>query len=415
MHGMTSYFVRRLLLVPVTFVCITFMVYTIVRLAPGGPIEQARQQMRAAAMTEGGGGGSAGLGVEELELPPEAIEQLKVYYKLDRAIPVGYLIWLGLYPDRGEVDTTFMRREVARIDWDDEAGEGMAGTVRLKEGGRRRGKVFESEDQVVVRTHKGFSGILGGDFGKSYRYSDPVLSTITSKFPISIYFGLIGYLASWLVCIPLGVYKAIRHRSVFDTTSSLVVFLGYSIPGFVAALSLMLVFATDNFGMNILPLGDFRSENWDQMWEAGNTWWCIKDQIRHTIIPIIGYVLASFATMTILMKNSLLDNLGADYVRTAFAKGLSERRVIFVHALRNSLIPICVGVGHAIGLLFAGSFLIEKTCNIPGMGLLGFNSLVERDYPVLMGILTFGVLIRLTGNIISDVILALVDPRVRFG
>ena len=151
------------------------------------------------------------------------------------------------------------------------------------------------------------------------------------------------------------------------------------------------------------------------MWANGQYWWCIKDQVHHTIIPMIAYMLASFATMTILMKNSLLDNLGADYVRTAFAKGLTERRVIFVHALRNSLIPICVGIGHALGLLFAGSFLIEKTCNIPGMGLLGYNSLLERDYPVIMGILVFGVLIRLTGNIISDLVLALVDPRVRFG
>jgi microcin C transport system permease protein len=150
------------------------------------------------------------------------------------------------------------------------------------------------------------------------------------------------------------------------------------------------------------------------MWAQGEIWWCIKDQIHHTIIPVIGYVLAGFAAMTILMKNSLLDNLGADYVRTAFAKGLSEKRVIYMHALRNSLIPICVGIGHAIGLLFAGSFLIERTCNIPGMGLLGYMSLIERDYPVLMGILVFLVLIRLTGNLLSDLVLALVDPRVRF-
>jgi len=166
--------------------------------------------------------------------------------------------------------------------------------------------------------------------------------------------------------------------------------------------------------MQFLPLGDFRSPNWDEMWAKGEVWWCIKDQVNHTIIPMIAYMLASFATMTILMKNSLLDNLGSDYVRTAFAKGLTERRVIFIHALRNSLIPICVGIGHALGLLFAGSFLIERTCNIPGMGLLGFLSVLERDYPVIMGILVFGVLIRLTGNIFSDMVLALVDPRVRF-
>ena len=136
--------------------------------------------------------------------------------------------------------------------------------------------------------------------------------------------------------------------------------------------------------------------------------------MRHTIIPIVGYVMGGFATMTLLMKNSLLENLGADYVRTSFAKGLPERRVVFVHALRNSLIPISVGIGGEIGLLFAGSFLIERTCNIPGMGLLGFSSLLDRDYPVLMGILVIGVLLQLVGNILSDVVLAVVDPRVRF-
>lgn len=353
------YFIRRLLIVPVTFVFITLLIYTVIRLAPGGPIFQARAQIMSGQEAGAGSGGMSG----NLALNQEAIDSLKVYYKLDKPIPIGYLIWLGAWPD--------------------DAKDGR------------------------------FSGILQGDFGKSYRYSDSVLATIASKFPISIYFGLIGYLATWLVCIPLGVQKALKHRSMFDTISSLIVFLGYSIPGFVAALALMLLFATD-FGWQIFPLGDFRSENWDAMWAKGEVWWCIKDQVAHTIIPLIAYVMTGFATMTILMKNSLLDNLGADYVRTAFAKGLSERRVIFLHALRNSLIPICVGIGYAIGLLFAGSLLIETTCNIPGMGLLAFNSLVERDYPVLMGILTFGVLVRLFGNILSDLVLALVDPRVRF-
>jgi len=318
----------------------------------------------SAQAQEGGGGVSVMDTGEELDLTPEALEQLQRYYKLDKPIVIGYLVWLGLWPDE-------------------------------QKGGK-------------------FSGIVEGDFGKSYKYSKPVLGEIIGRFHISIYFGLIGYLASWLVCIPLGVLKALKHRSVFDTGTSIAVFLGYSVPGFVAALSLMLLFATDHYGANLFPLGEFRSENWSEMWEKGETWWCIKDQISHTIIPVIAYMMASFAAMTILMKNSLLDNLGSDYVRTAFAKGLPERRVIFIHALRNSLIPICVGVGHAIGLILAGSFLIEKTCNIPGMGLLGFDSLIERDYPVLMGILTIAILIRLTGNIISDLVLALVDPRVRF-
>jgi microcin C transport system permease protein len=360
LHGMTSYFLRRLLLIPFTFLAITFLVYAIVRVTPGGPVEQAKMQMRAGA-AEAGGGAAAG---EDLQLPQEAIDQLKRYYKLDKPIPVGYLTWLGLWPD------------------EDKGGA--------------------------------LSGVLEGDFGTSYRYNDPVLETIVSKFPISIYFGLIGYLASWLICIPLGVFKALKHRSLFDTTTSVVVFIGYSIPGFVAAILLMLLFATDLWGLRIFPLGGFRSEGWDEWVAHGEYWRAIKDQLWHTAIPLVAYVMASFATMTILMKNSLLDNLNADYVRTAFAKGLPERRVIFVHALRNSLIPICVGIGNAIGLVLAGSFLIEKTCNIPGMGLLGFNSIVERDYPVIMGILVFAVVLRLVGNILSDIVLALVDPRVRF-
>ncbi len=358
-----SYFLRRLLLVPLTFIIITFMVYTVFRKTPGGPIERAEMMARQAQGAEAGGG-SSGNPFGDGGLTPEVRQALLKHFHLDRSIPVGYLIWLGVWPN------------------DSEGGA--------------------------------WSGILEGDFGTSYRYNDPVLQKIASKFPISIYFGLIGYLASWIVCIPLGVFKALKHRSKFDTITSFLVFLGYSIPGFVAALLLMLLFATDNFGMNLLPLGDFRSDNWDAMWNAGNYWWCIKDQIAHTIIPLIAYMLASFAAMTILMKNSLLDNLGADYVRTAFAKGLPERRVIFLHALRNSLIPICVGIGNAIGLIFAGSFLIEKTCNIQGMGLLGYNSLLERDYPILLGLLAFGVIIRLVGNILSDIILAFVDPRVRF-
>lgn len=361
MHGMISYFARRILLIPLTFFCITFMVYAVMRAAPGGPIEQAKLQLLA-AQSEGGGGGAAGA-MGDLELPQEAIDQLKRYYKLDKPVPVGYLIWLGAMPD------------------EDKDGK--------------------------------FSGVLQGDFGKSYLWSDPVIETIVSRFPISIYFGLIGYLATWLVCIPLGIKKALHHRSLFDTASSMAVFLGYSIPGFVAALLLMMMFSTD-LVWDIFPLGGFRSEGWDDKWAAGEVWWCIKDQVHHTVIPIIGYIMGGFATMTILMKNSLLDNLGADYVRTAFAKGLPERRVIFIHALRNSLIPQCVSVGHAIGLLLAGSFLLEKTCNIPGLGLLGFESLVGRDYPVIMGILVFAVLIRLVGNILSDIVLALVDARVRF-
>ena len=347
MHGMTTYFLRRLLLIPVTFIAITFLVYAVLRVVPGGPIEQAQLQIKMAMMSEGGGGGMASAQAE-LQIPASAMEELKKYYHLDKSIPEGYARWL----------------------W---------GIVRL-------------------------------DFGRSYVYSEPVLDVIISKFPISIYFGLIGYFASWLICVPLGVSKALRHKSGYDTATSVLVFIGYAIPGFVACLIMMVLLGGGSY-LDVLPLGGFRSENWAELGFFAR----ISDQLQHTAIPIVGYIMGGFATMTILMKNSLLDNLGADYVRTAFAKGLSERRVVFVHAMRNSLIPLTVGIGHALGLLFAGSFLIEKTCNIPGMGLLSFNSVIQRDYPVILGTLVFLVLIRLTGNMFSDMIWALIDPRIRFG
>jgi microcin C transport system permease protein len=344
---MTTYFIRRILLIPVTFLCITFLVYAVLRVVPGGPIEQAQMQIRMAMMKEGGAASGIGAEKAEMQIPESAMKELKKYYHLDKSIPEGYAYWL----------------------W----------------------------------------GIMRLDFGNSYVYSEPVLKVIVSKFPISIYFGLIGYFASWLICVPLGVTKAIRHKTGYDTWTSVLVFIGYAIPGFVACLMLLVLLGGGSY-FDLLPLGGFRSDNWAQLGFFAK----IADQLRHTAIPVFGYLIGGFATMTILMKNSLLENLGADYVRTAFAKGLSENRVIFVHALRNSLIPLTVDIGQALSLLFAGSFLIEKTCNIPGMGLLGYNSIIQRDYPIILGTLVFLVLINLTGNIISDLVWALVDPRIRF-
>ena len=265
-----------------------------------------------------------------------------------------------------------------------------------------------NEVGLIYKVEKRLSGIVQLDFGRSYTHNEPVLGLIGSKMEISIQFGLIGYLLTWLVCVPLGVYKAIKHHSFFDTASSFVVFLGYSMPGFVVCMLLLVGVAVN---VDWLPLGGYKPDNIEQLTFLQ----ALLGRVRHMLIPIIGYMIGSFATMTILMKNSLLENLGADYVRTAFAKGLPERRVIFVHALRNSLIPITAGIGHAVGILFAGSFLIEKVCNIPGMGLMGYEAVVQRDYPIILATLVIGVAIRLFGNILSDIIWAMIDPRIRFG
>lgn len=346
---MGAYFARRFLLMIPTFVGITFMVFLVTRFVPGGPIEQMILRMEMAGQGEAGGGGGGGGGAvgQGSRIPPEAMAELNKRFGYDRPLPVAYANWL----------------------WD---------VVRL-------------------------------DLGTSYKYRTPVLDVITSRFPVSIYFGLIGFTLAYLVCIPLGVLKAVKHGSPFDIASSAAVFVGYSIPGWALG-ALLLVYLGGGGFLSWIPLGGFRSPDWAEM----SLWAKVKDQVHHTLAPVLCYAIGSFATLTVLMKNSLMENLGQDYVRTAFAKGLTERRVIFVHALRNSLIPICTGLGHALGLVMAGSYLIEYTFNIDGIGYLGFTSIVERDYAVVMGVLVINTLLVLVGNILSDVLYVVVDPRIRF-
>ncbi len=304
------------------------------------------EQMIMKMQAAGTEGGSGGAGTT-VEIPPEAMEALKEHFNLDKPFFVAYGYWL----------------------WD----------------------------------------LLHLDLGTSFKYNQPVIDVITSRFPISIYFGLIGFFLAYAICIPLGVMKAVKHGSAFDLLSSMTVFIGYSIPGWALGGLLLVLFGGGSF-FDVFPLGGFRSENWSEL----STWGQITDQVNHTILPVLAYMVGSFATLTILMKNSLMENLGQDYVRTARAKGLSERAVVFGHALRNSLIPISTGLGHAIGLIMAGSYLIEKVFNINGIGYLGYTSIVDRDYSVVMGILVINTLLVLVGNILSDVLYVLVDPRIRF-
>jgi microcin C transport system permease protein len=201
----------------------------------------------------------------------------------------------------------------------------------------------------------------------------------------------------------------VRHGSRFDWISSVVVFLGYAIPGWALGTALLVLLGGGSF-WDVFPLGGFRPDNWEYL----SAWGKITGQLEHMALPVLCYMVGAFATLTILTKNSLMENLSQDYVRTAFAKGLSERRVIFVHALHNSLIPIVTGLGHAISLVLAGSFLIEKVFNIDGMGYLGYTAILQRDYPVALGILVISSLLMLVGNILSDIIYAFVDPRIRF-
>lgn len=284
------------------------------------------------------------------------------------------------------------------------------GSINIPESALKEMKEFYGFDKPVLERYTDWLGnLLKFNFGKSYMYSEPVWDVIASRFNVSIYFGLISFILTYLICVPLGVIKAVKNGSKFDFISSFLVFLGYSTPGWAFGALMLILFGGGSF-MNVFPLGGFRSEDFESM----GFFQQVFDQLHHTILPVISYIIGNFAMLTILTKNSVIENLSQDYVKTAFAKGLPERRVIFFHALRNSLIPITTGIGSFLGLILAGSILIEKVFNIQGMGLLAFNSIINRDYPVTMGILVISSVLMLFGNIISDMIYAWADPRIRF-
>lgn len=249
--------------------------------------------------------------------------------------------------------------------------------------------------------------VLKGDLGTSYRYNEPVWDVISQRFPVSLFYGLVSLVITYLVCIPLGVVKAIGHRSTMDNITSVLVFAGYAVPGYVLGALLLLFFAVE---VDWFPMGGFTSFNFEELSPMAK----VLDVLHHATLPLICYLVGSFAVTTMLMKNNLMDNLAADYVRTAVAKGVPFRKAVSGHALRNSLIPIATTFGQNITLLVGGSFLIETIFDIDGFGLLGLTSIFDRDYPVVMGIVFLASLLLLIGNILSDMLVAMVDPRVRF-
>lgn len=370
---MTTYFIRRLLLILPTFIGVTLVAFTITRLVPGGPLEREIMNLRMGlGGSSEGGSGSANANDPTADLPEEALEQLKKNFDLDKPTVVAYFLWL--------------------------------------------------------------KRIVTLDLGRSYSKREPVSRLVLQRLPVSITFGLTGFILAYLISIPLGVYKALRHGSVFDFGSSAIVFIGYSIPGWALGALLLVLLASGRF-WDVFPLGDIKTGSYqdlpalaqsiDPMEEVSDEWgtfdWDrlslrskIVDRTYHMFLPVFCYMMGSFASLTILTKNSLMDNLGQDYVRTAFAKGISPRRVIFLHTLRNSLIPLATGLGHALSLLMAGSYLIEWVFNIDGLGYLGYTSLVQRDYTVVMGVLAINTMLVLMGNIFSDILYALIDPRIRF-
>jgi microcin C transport system permease protein len=248
------------------------------------------------------------------------------------------------------------------------------------------------------------------DFGESYYHHRSVVDLVISKLPVSMSLGLWSFLIVYLTCIPLGIKKAVADGSRFDVLTSSAILVGYAIPGFVLAIVLIVLFGGGSF-WSLFPLRGLVSDNWAQMGLAAK----VLDYLWHMVLPIISITVGSLAVMTMLTKNSFLEEIRKQYVLTARAKGLSENRVLYRHIFRNAIIPIITGFpGSFITAFFTGSLLIETIFSLDGMGLLAYDSIMNRDYPVVMGTLYFFTIIGLISRLLSDLSYVVVDPRITF-
>jgi microcin C transport system permease protein len=444
-----SYFLRRLLLIPPTLLGITLLVFTITRFVPGGPLDRMLQE---AAKGGEQGGKRSGSGQAQGGLSEEQLEALEEQFGLNKPVLAAYGQWLGVVPretriSKGEFSARGDETIGGGVDPENTAEVVLRGDGRVVRVKRGDGKIvsalfaesgkpiaaegwkvrYETEIDrqqrfkrrnpdsatvpeyppraVIYQTR--FSGVLQGDLGRSTMYNDPVHEMILARMPVAAYFGLLTAFITYAVCLPLGVLKALKHRTFIDSSTSVLIFFGYSIPGFALGAILLVHLGAR---MNLFPLFGLTSPDFDQL----DTFGKIKDLAHHTVLPLICYIVGSFAMLTMLTKNNLMDNLAADYVRTAMAKGASFRKAIFGHAFRNSMIPIATSLGNLVTIFVSGSMLIETVFDIQGFGLLQYQSVLARDVPVIMGTLTIAALLMLIGHVISDFIVAMVDPRIKF-
>ena len=247
------------------------------------------------------------------------------------------------------------------------------------------------------------------DFGESFTYQEPVIDVISSKFPVSLQFGIASLLLTYIICIPLGVKKAINAGCAFDQISGIILYVMVSIPPLVLGIFLIVWFAGGSY-FDWFPIGGIRSDEYASLTMMGK----IGDRIHHFVLPLTCYVIGGFTELTMLVRNSMLDVIKSDFVRTARSKGLADNKVYFKHALRNALIPVATGLGGFLRVFLAGSLIVETIFNLDGIGLLGYQSILSRDYNVIMGLTFISAMLLLLGNIMSDFIYVLVDPRIDF-
>jgi len=364
---MLAYIVRRLLLIIPTLLGIMIINFVIVQSAPGGPVEQMLAQIQgtaveATARISGSGGDTVA--------PPSSVstgsQGAESKYRGSR----------GLEPEF-----------IAEIE-----------------------KLYGFDKPPVERFIKMMGDYARFDFGDSFFRDQSVVSLVFEKLPVSISLGLWTTLLVYLISIPLGIKKAIRDGSRFDIWTSAVVIIGYAIPGFLFAILLVVVFAGGSF-LDWFPLRGLTSDGFETF-----PWWKqVLDYLWHMALPVLAMVVGGFASLTMLTKNSFLDEINKQYVLTAKAKGLAENQVLYGHVFRNAMLIVVAGFPAAfVGILFTGSLLIEVIFSLDGLGLLGFEAAINRDYPIMFGTLFFFTLLGLIMNIVGDIMYTVIDPRIDF-
>ncbi len=346
---MLGYILKRLLLMIPTLLGILLLTFTVIQFVPGGPVDQMVQLLKGHAGGEEVAASTANVYRGSRGVDPEKLAEIKALYGFDKPAHERFFEML---------------RRFARF-----------------------------------------------DLGTSYFQHQDVWTLIRSKLPVSISLGLWTFLLTYLISVPLGIAKAVRHGSTFDLVSSTIVLVGYAIPGFVLGVALLVLFGGGSF-LQLFPLRGLTSDNWEQLSLVGK----VLDYLWHITLPVAASVVGAFAVTTMLTKNTFLEEFRRQYVLTARAKGLSERRVLYKHVFRNAMIPLVTGFPSAfIGAFFTGSLLIETLFSLDGLGLLSYESVMKRDYPVVMGTLYLFTLIGLVTKLITDLCYVLVDPRVQFG
>ncbi len=352
---MAAYIARRILLMIPTLFGIMLLTFMVTQFVPGGPVERMLAEIEGHSTT-------------------------------------------GLSGGKGEVGTTAK-------------GSLYQGAQGLDEERLEKLRALYGFDKPPMeRFLTMMKNFLVFDFGTSYYHHQSVVRLVISKLPVSMSLGLWTFLIVYFTCIPLGIYKAVHHGSRIDVASSTVILIGYAIPGFVLAIVLIVLFGGGSF-WNIFPLRGLVSDNWHELSLINK----ILDYLWHMVLPIISSAVGSLAVMTLLTKNSFIEEIHKQYVTTARAKGLNENQVLYRHVFRNAIIPIITGFpGSFITAFFTGSLLIETIFSLDGMGLLAYESVLNRDYPVVLATLYFFTIIGLVSRLLSDLSYVLVDPRITF-